>query len=68
MIYRGYLITPAERSPSLVKVATEGQGGRIPDVLGGLHTSATSVKYIIDTYLDSQKGKVNGKASAKGGD
>lgn len=68
MNYRGYLITASERSPSLLKVATEGQGGKIPDVLTGLHTSPTDVKYLIDNYLDNQKGKVNGKTTPKGGD
>ena len=68
MNYRGYIISASERSPSLLKVATEGQGGKIPDMLSGLHTSHSGVQYLIDKYLDTQKGKVNGKATPKSGD
>ena len=68
MNYRGYLITTSERSPMMYTVATEGQGGRIPDVLKGLFTHRTTAIDIIDRYLDTQKGKVNGKTAAKSGD
>ena len=68
MNYRGYIIAPADLSPALVKVATEGQGGKIPAVLGGLFTHPSDVMGIIDDYLDNQKGKTNGKASPKSGD
>lgn len=68
MNYRGYIISPGDRSPSLYKVATEGQGGKIPAVLEGLFTHKHLVMQIIDTYLDTQKGRANGKTTAKGGD
>lgn len=68
MNYRGFLIKPADRSPALVKVETEGQGGKIPNVLAGLFTHPSDVMQKIDDYLDNQKGKTNGKATAKGGD
>lgn len=67
MNYRGYLITQDSRSPTLVKVATEGQGGKIPNALVGLFTHPSDVKELIDQYLDT-KGKPNGKTTAKGGD
>ena len=68
MIYNGYIVKPSERYPGLLTVATEGQGGKIPNVLMGLHTSYGEVKTKIDMYLEMQKGKTNGKTSPKGGD
>lgn len=65
MIYRGYLIKPSPNMPTLLKVAVEGQGGRIPAVLDGLHTSYGSVRSLIDHYLDNLKEATNGKTSAK---
>lgn len=68
MNYRGYIIKPADRSPALVKVVTEGQGGKIPNVLTGLFTHPADVKQKIDDYLDNQKDNTNGKTTAKGRD
>lgn len=68
MIYSGYIIKPSERFPGLLTVATEGQGGKIPNVLSGMHTSYHEVQKKIDMYLETQKGKTNGKTSTKGGD
>lgn len=68
MNYRGYIISHADRSPSLVRVATEGQGGKIPTALQGLFTHPAQVMQMIDAYLDDQKGKTNGKTAAKRGD
>ena len=65
MNYRGYLITPYPQSPTLLKVATEGQGGKIPNVLLGLHTSHGQVKSLIDHYLDNLKDNENGKTTPK---
>lgn len=62
--YRGYLITPNPFSPTLYKVATEGRGGKIPDVLVGSFTSVGIVKHIIDHYLNDQEVS-RGKASNK---
>lgn len=66
--YRGYLITPVPHSPTLVKVAVEGQGGKIPNVLLGMFTSTTSVMELIDKYLADKEPQeaVNGKARPKG--
>ena len=68
MNYRGYLIKSSERSPMMYAVSTEGQGGKIPDVLKGVFTHTSVVTSIIDRYLDNEKGKVNGKTTTKGGD
>ena len=68
MNYRGYIIKADPRSPTLVRVATEGQGGKIPAVLEGLYTHPADVKVLIDNYLDNVKEKPNGKTAAKRGD
>lgn len=62
--YRGYLITPNPLSPTLYKVATEGRGGKIPDVLVGSFTSVGVIKGIVDHYLDNQEAS-RGKAAPK---
>lgn len=66
--YRGYLITTVPHSPTLVKVAVEGQGGKVPNVLLGMFTSTTSVMELIDKYLADKESQeaVNGKARPKG--
>lgn len=68
MNYRGYLITHSERNPMMYTVATEGQGGKIPAVLKGLFTHTSIATDTIDRYLDTEKGRANGKTAAKGGD
>lgn len=65
MIYRGFIVKSAPTMPTLLKVAVEGQGGRIPTILDGLHTSHGEVKSKIDHYLDNLKGATNGKTSTK---
>lgn len=66
--YRGYLITPVPHSPTLVKVAVEGQGGKIPNILVGMFTSTTAVMELIDKYIGEKESQeaVNGKARPKG--
>lgn len=64
--YKGYLIKADLVSPMLFKVATAGQGGKIPDVLDSLYTSAGLAMQEIDKYLEN-KGLKNDKASPKGG-
>ena len=54
VIYKGYIIKPAPFSPSLLTVATEGKGGKIPKVLEGAFTSHATVKQVIDAYLESK--------------
>lgn len=68
MIYRGFDIKAAPNAPTLLKVSVEGQGGRIPAILEGLHTSYGAVKSQIDHYLDNLKEATNGKTSAKSRD
>ena len=65
MNYKGFIISSAPTSPSLYKVATEGQGGKIPNVLLGLFTSKDVVVQAIDMYLGTQKGTDNGKTNSK---
>ena len=49
--YRGYLIKPHPQFPVSFTVATEGRGGKIPDMLSGLFTSLGTVKNAVDQYL-----------------
>lgn len=49
--YRGYLIKPHKEFPTSVVIATEGKGGKIPDILQGLFTSLGTAKVEIDKYL-----------------
>lgn len=56
--YKGYYIKNHSSFPSSVMIVTEGQGGRIPDIMKGLFTSVGVAKNLIDSYL-------NKKASAK---
>lgn len=62
--YKGYLITPNPASPSLVKVATAGQGGKIPRVLEGSFTSYGVVEGLIDKYIESLEVR-RGKTATK---
>ncbi len=65
--YKGFLIKAAPFSPTLFVVATAGQGGKIPNVLDSMFTSAGLAMTEIDRYLEI-KGKKNGKASSESGD
>ena len=62
MNYKGYLIKAYPQSPTLFTVATAGQGGKIPNVLDSLFTSAGIAMSTIDAYL-GQKELKNAKAS-----
>lgn len=68
--YKGYIIKPAKNSPINFIVATEGQGGKIPNVLDTLFTSEKVAKETIDAYLDTKaaKERKNGKAGSESGD
>lgn len=57
-IYKGYIIKPFPSSPSLLTVATEGRGGKIPKILEGLFTSHNTVKQAIDFYTESKTKEV----------
>lgn len=63
--YRGYLISTDPISPTLYSVATEGRGGKIPNVLSGRFTSVSWIKTVIDDYLDKQPEKTRGKTDPK---
>lgn len=60
MSYKGYIIKPHKQFPTSYVCVTEGQGGKIPDVLSGLFTSTGIIKHLIDQYLE---GKNNAKTS-----
>jgi hypothetical protein len=51
LIYRGFQIKSSPQFPSSYICVTDGKGGKIPDVLGGLFTSAGIIKQKIDQYL-----------------
>jgi hypothetical protein len=59
IVYRGYQIKPYKEVPTALIVATEGQGGKIPDCLAGMFTSTTVAKRDIDNYLDNRGKKKN---------
>lgn len=64
--YKGYLISPSKISPTLKYIATEGRGGKIPDCLSGLFTTAVAAKVEIDRYLN-QKVKKNAEEPDQSG-
>lgn len=65
--YKGYIISPDKAFPNSYKVATEGRGGKIPDVLDSLFTSVGFAKQEIDLYLESKE-LSSGKKRTTGGD
>lgn len=66
--YKGYMLKSDKYSPSLIRVSTEGIGGKIPNSLDGLFTSTGVAKQQIDAYLDSKPKKEpkNGETSTEG--
>jgi len=62
-IYKGYQIKPHAQTPTSYIVVTDGKGGKVPDVLTSLFTTAVYAKAAIDKYLDSKPTKEvkNGK-------
>lgn len=69
--YKGYYIKKSS-VPRSFNIVTEGQGGRIPNVMRGEFTSVGVAKNLIDNYLDKRailKEKSNAsKATTKSGD
>lgn len=67
-VYQGFIISTVPASPTLLKVATAGQGGKIPKVLEGMFTSHAAVQEIIDHYLASKSDEelTDGKTRKKG--
>lgn len=68
MNYKGYLITPVKGLGSAYEIATEGRGGKIPNVMLGTFTSRGSATQVIDSYLTSKENsmKQNDKEISKG--
>ena len=52
--YKGYYIKSHSSFPGSFVIVTEGQGGRIPDIMKGLFTSTGIAKSLIDSYLESK--------------
>lgn len=65
--YNGYLIKPHKQYPSNYVIVTQGVGGKIPDILGGLFTSTSIAKREVDKYLYNKvkKDTVNAKTISK---
>lgn len=59
--HRGFIIKPHKTFPSNYVIVTEGQGGKIPDVLSGMFTRKDIGVKEIDKYLDTKE-VVNDKA------
>lgn len=69
MDYKGYLIKPSKNNPKCFTIATEGRGGKIPNVMEGMFTSRGAAMQIVDLYLESKEKNVkqNDKEGSKGG-
>lgn len=62
--YNGYQIKPHKSFPSHHIIVTSGKGGKIPDIMSGMFTSAGIAKTIVDAYLSSKvKDTGNGEAN-----
>jgi hypothetical protein len=66
IIYNGYQIKPHKEHPKSYIIVTDGKGGKIPDVLGGMFTSPTICKAQVDKYLEYKEAN-NDKKGNKGG-
>lgn len=53
--YRGFQIKPHKEFPSHKVIVTAGRGGKIPNILSGMYTSAGIAITEIDKYLASTK-------------
>jgi hypothetical protein len=69
MEYKGYLIKPAKGLARCYTVATEGRGGKIPDIMQGFFTTTGVAMSVIDLYLETKAKNVkpDDKESSKGG-
>lgn len=69
MNYKGYIIASAKGVGKAYTIATEGRGGKIPNIMLGLFTSRGSAMQVIDFYLTSKESTIkNDKESGKSGD
>lgn len=59
MTYNGFIISPHKLSPSLYVVATEGRGGKVPNILSGSFTTLKTAQSVIDSYVESQGEKTS---------
>lgn len=66
VIYEGYIISSSKEFAPMLSIATEGKGGKVPNVLAGLFTSVGLAKSAIDRYKDT-KGKVDAKTDNESG-
>lgn len=58
MNYKGYIISPASSGAKCYSIATEGRGGKIPDIMGGVFTSRGVAMQLIDSYVESKQKNV----------
>ena len=56
LIYKDYIIKSDKHFPSMLVIATAGQGGKIPKVMESLFTSVGEAKNIIDAYMEGKQG------------
>ncbi len=68
MNYKGYIISPASSGAKCYSIATEGRGGKIPDIMGGVFTSRGVAMQLIDSYVESKQKnvKTNDEKISKG--
>jgi hypothetical protein len=52
--YKGYQIKADKKHPGCLCVVTEGQGGKIPNILSGMYTTYSLAFRDIDTYLETK--------------
>lgn len=57
IIFEGYQIKPDRSTPNVYGIATDGKGGKIPNILGGLFTSPTLAKQAISQYVETKSKK-----------
>lgn len=67
MNYKGYIISPMKGVGKAYTIATEGRGGKIPNMMLGMFTSRGSAMQVIDLYLSSKEKVQNDKESGKSG-
>lgn len=65
IIHKGYLIQTDKAFPSVYRVAIEGQGGRIPNILSGVFTSPSVAMELIDAYTAQKETSNARKAVSK---
>ena len=58
--YKGYILKHVPACPTLISVAVEGRGGKIPKALEGSFTSYGLIYELIDSYLATKQDEQEG--------